>query len=48
VDLATGLEGTPLLQELEVIEPRLFLGASEGAAERLSDAIARQARATSR
>ena len=48
VDLATGLEGTPLLQELEVIEPRLFLGASDGAAERLSDAIARQARATSR
>ncbi len=44
VDLATGPEGTPLLLELEVIEPRLFFGAAEGAPERLSDAIARHAR----
>jgi glutathione synthase/RimK-type ligase-like ATP-grasp enzyme len=44
VDLATGPQGSPLLQELEVIEPRLFFGAAEGAAERLSDAIARHAR----
>jgi hypothetical protein len=44
VDLATGSEGTPLLQELEIIEPRLFLGTAEGAVERLADAIARQAR----
>jgi hypothetical protein len=44
VDLATGLDGTPLLQELEIIEPRLFLGAGEGAPERLAEAIARRAR----
>jgi glutathione synthase/RimK-type ligase-like ATP-grasp enzyme len=43
VDVATGPDGTPLLQELEVIEPRLFLGSSEGAPERLADAIARYA-----
>ena len=43
VDLGTGLDGTPLLLELEVIEPRLFLGASEGAAERFAGALARHA-----
>lgn len=41
VDVATGPDGAPLLQELEVIEPRLFLGASASAAERLAEAIAR-------
>lgn len=45
VDVATGPEGGPLLQELEVIEPRLFLGSAPGAAGRLADAIAREARA---
>ncbi len=48
VDVASGPDGKPLLQELEVIEPRLFLGASEGAAERLSDLIARHARGLTR
>ena len=41
VDVATGPEGTPLLQELEVIEPRLFFGASEGAAGRFAEALVR-------
>jgi hypothetical protein len=45
VDVATGPEGGPLLQELEVIEPRLFFGAAPGSAARLADAIAREARA---
>lgn len=48
VDVASGLDGKPLLLELEVIEPRLFLGASEGAAARLSDGIARHARGLAR
>jgi hypothetical protein len=48
VDVATGLDGNPLLQELEVIEPRLFLGASEGAPERLADIIAGHIRGLSR
>lgn len=41
VDVATGPEGTSLLQELEVIEPRLFFGASEGASARFADALVR-------
>lgn len=45
VDLATGPGGSPLLQELEVIEPRLFLGSASAAAEKLADAIVREARA---
>lgn len=45
VDVATGLDGKPVLQELEVIEPRLFLGTAPGAAERLADAIARRVEA---
>jgi glutathione synthase/RimK-type ligase-like ATP-grasp enzyme len=48
VDVASGLDGKPLLQELEVIEPRLFFGASEGSAERLSDLIASHARGLAR
>jgi hypothetical protein len=48
VDVASGLDGKPLLQEVEVIEPRLFLGASEGAAARLADSIARHARGLAR
>ncbi|WP_047861885.1 ATP-grasp domain-containing protein [Archangium gephyra] len=41
VDVATGPEGTPLLQELEVIEPRLFFGASEAAPGRFAEALVR-------
>ncbi|HET9450424.1 MAG TPA: hypothetical protein VFO83_06055, partial [Aggregicoccus sp.] len=44
VDLATGPDGAPMLQELEVIEPRLFLASAPGAAERMADAILARAR----
>jgi hypothetical protein len=40
VDLIPGPDGSPLLVELELTEPSLFLDRSEGAAERLADAIA--------
>jgi glutathione synthase/RimK-type ligase-like ATP-grasp enzyme len=40
VDLAPGPAGEPLILELELTEPSLFLGFSEGAADRLADAIA--------
>ncbi|MDY7089836.1 MAG: hypothetical protein SYR96_32620 [Actinomycetota bacterium] len=39
VDLIPGPDGGPLLVELELTEPSLFLRESEGAAQRLSDAI---------
>jgi hypothetical protein len=39
VDLVTAADGSPLLIELELAEPSLFLPTSEGAAERLVDAI---------
>lgn len=39
VDLVRGDDGAPLLLELELVEPFLFLGASEGASERFADAI---------
>jgi hypothetical protein len=39
VDLVTGPQGRPLLLELEVIEPALYLDQSPGAAQRLADAI---------
>jgi hypothetical protein len=42
VDLATGLDGAPVLQELEVIEPRLFLAAHAEAAPRLAAALVRE------
>jgi glutathione synthase/RimK-type ligase-like ATP-grasp enzyme len=42
VDVASGPDGAPVLQELEVIEPRLFLRQGPGSAERLADAIARR------
>lgn len=45
VDVDAGPKGGPLLQALEVIEPRLFLGSAPGSARRLADAIAREARA---
>lgn len=39
VDLIPGPDGTPLLVELELTEPSLFLGYSAGAAERFADAV---------
>lgn len=42
VDLVPDGAGAPQLMELEVTEPRLFLGDCEGACERLADAIARR------
>lgn len=39
VDLVADSEGTPLLLELEAIEPELYLAASPGAAERLAAAV---------
>ncbi len=39
VDLIPGPDGTPVLVELELTEPSLFLEHSEGAPERLADAI---------
>lgn len=41
VDLIPGPDGDPLLVELELTEPSLFLGYADGAAERLADAIVR-------
>jgi hypothetical protein len=40
VDLIPGPDGTPLLVELELTEPSVFLDRSEGAAERFAVAIA--------
>lgn len=39
VDLVPGPDGSPVLMELEVTEPSLFLGRSAGAAERFAAAI---------
>ena len=39
VDLLTGTGGEPLLIELEVAEPALYLAAAPGAAERFAAAI---------
>jgi glutathione synthase/RimK-type ligase-like ATP-grasp enzyme len=39
IDMIPGADGEPLLVELELTEPSLFLGTSPGAAERLSSAI---------
>ncbi|MEV4813637.1 ATP-grasp domain-containing protein [Micromonospora avicenniae] len=39
VDLIPGPDGRPILVELELTEPSLFLGHSAGAADRLADAI---------
>lgn len=41
VDLLPGVDGSPVLLELELTEPSLFLGHSAGAAERFADAISR-------
>jgi glutathione synthase/RimK-type ligase-like ATP-grasp enzyme len=40
VDLVPGLGGAPLVLELELTEPSLFLAHAEGAAERLASALA--------
>jgi hypothetical protein len=40
VDLVPGPDGTPLLIELELTEPSLFMGTSPGAAERFAQVIA--------
>jgi glutathione synthase/RimK-type ligase-like ATP-grasp enzyme len=42
VDVVRGGDGTPLLLELELAEPSLFLGLGSGAAPRLAEAIARR------
>jgi hypothetical protein len=39
VDLVTAADGSPLLIELELAEPSLFLSHADGAAERLVDAV---------
>ncbi|MEH0972895.1 hypothetical protein V6U77_17385 [Micromonospora sp. CPCC 205546] len=39
VDLIPGADGAPVLVELELTEPSLFLGHADGAADRLADAI---------
>jgi hypothetical protein len=40
VDLIPGPDGQPLLVELELTEPSVFLGFGEGAARRFAEAIA--------
>lgn len=42
VDLIAGDDGGPLLLELELTEPSLFLGYAEGAAARFASAVARR------
>jgi glutathione synthase/RimK-type ligase-like ATP-grasp enzyme len=42
VDLIPGLDGDPVLIELELTEPALFLSRAEGAADRLAAAIAKR------
>lgn len=42
VDLVPGPDGSPVLLELEVVEPSLFLFASEGSAARFAAAVARR------
>jgi len=44
VDLVEGEDGTPLLIELELVEPNLYLGTAPGAAERLAAAVAERLR----
>jgi hypothetical protein len=39
VDLVPGTDGAPLLLELEVVEPALYLTTAEGAVERFAEAI---------
>ena len=44
VDMLPGPDGAPLLLELELTEPSLFLGTDSGAAERFAAAVARRVR----
>ena len=44
VDLLPGPDGTPVLLELELTEPSLFLYTAPGSAERLADAVVARAR----
>ncbi|MFC0003138.1 ATP-grasp domain-containing protein [Micromonospora siamensis] len=46
VDLIPGADGTPLLVELELTEPSLFIGYADGAPDRLAEAIVDRLRAT--
>jgi hypothetical protein len=39
VDLVPGADGNPVLLELELTEPSLYLGYAAGAADRFADAI---------
>jgi len=39
VDLIPDADGAPLLVELELAEPSLFLGTAPGSADRFADAI---------
>lgn len=45
VDLLPGVDGTPLVLEVELAEPSLFLQYADGAADRLADAIVDRVRA---
>ena len=40
VDLVLGVRDEPMILELELAEPSLYLATSEGAADRFADAIA--------
>jgi len=40
VDVIPGLDGAPVLVELELTEPSVFVAYADGAAERFCDAIA--------
>lgn len=44
IDLVPGLDGSPVVMEVEVIEPRLFLQECPEALERFADALVREAR----
>lgn len=44
VDMLRGVDGTPVLLELEAVEPNLYFEQAPGAAERLADAIVERTR----
>lgn len=48
IDLVRGGDGQPMLLELELAEPSLFLGFADGAAERVAAGIARRLRTATR
>jgi hypothetical protein len=43
VDMVTGADGAPVLMELELIEPHLYLDQAPGAGERVATAIVTRA-----